>query len=416
MNPCVAMGGSESVSQNLLQLLNPLAIQYGENLLGAFAVVWERRQRTDTGNKSKHWFPLPEANTQQQQVLDVACAIRSLQCDVLVSIVKRVILQPDDFPMLSTKRRKQFQESLLDFTLRFVQRQQSSAVRDAWPNLLSLVRECLALGSAVAPLQPYVAGSTATLSGKRQISASCHFILLLLVSEYARRTATSIDKKDQKDLQDICVRCIEACNTIVDCSLEHGGWLARRAPSVLPGPHQSNPESQLKLVTESGSSVDLHDKQANRPEVTPKSASSDPGFATTPPEVTSPTEPPNPPNLTILPHATNPNFIHSLHALNVLAQVLANLLDVIYGSEEKEKIVPVLMPVIANVTPYLKDHSANNSQSYKAAVRLLSSVSGYQQTRRAWKRDAFDLLMEPDFFRMPPDCATEWRNVVDHLM
>uniref|UniRef100_H2Y1R5 DOP1-like C-terminal domain-containing protein n=1 Tax=Ciona intestinalis TaxID=7719 RepID=H2Y1R5_CIOIN len=345
------MGGSESVSRHVLQLLDPLAIQFGENLVSAFAIVWERRDRTEA-KKSIHWFPLPEPNIQQQQILDVACAIRSLQCDVILGVVKRVILQPNDFPLPSSnKRRKPFQESLLDFTLRFLQRQTSSAVRDAWPNLLSLVRECLALGPVVAPTNPSISGS---------------------ISEYARRAAGSSDKKDQKDLQDICVKCIEACNAIVDCSLEHGGWLARRAPSVIPGPHQRLATTRLE---ETGSS-----------------------------------------NTSMLPQANNPNFIHSLHALNVLAQVLANLLDVIYGSEEKDKIVPVLTPVMTNVTPYLKNHSANNAPSYKAAVRLLSSVSGYQQTRRAWKREAFELLMDNDFFRMPLDCAIEWGNVVDHLM
>nr|XP_026690200.1 protein dopey-1 isoform X2 [Ciona intestinalis] len=405
LNPCVAMGGSESVSRHVLQLLDPLAIQFGENLVSAFAIVWERRDRTEA-KKSIHWFPLPEPNIQQQQILDVACAIRSLQCDVILGVVKRVILQPNDFPLPSSnKRRKPFQESLLDFTLRFLQRQTSSAVRDAWPNLLSLVRECLALGPVVAPTNPSISGSNATLSGK--LSVRCHFFLLLLVSEYARRAAGSSDKKDQKDLQDICVKCIEACNAIVDCSLEHGGWLARRAPSVIPGPHQLK-DSKHKL-TESGSSVDLMDSKS-RPETAPKTVTSDPGLATTRLEETGSS------NTSMLPQANNPNFIHSLHALNVLAQVLANLLDVIYGSEEKDKIVPVLTPVMTNVTPYLKNHSANNAPSYKAAVRLLSSVSGYQQTRRAWKREAFELLMDNDFFRMPLDCAIEWGNVVDHLM
>ena len=36
--------------------------------------------------------------------------------------------------------------------------------------------------------------------------------------------------------QDVCVKCIEACNGIVDRSLEHGGWLGRRSPAVLSSP------------------------------------------------------------------------------------------------------------------------------------------------------------------------------------
>ena len=41
-------------------------------------------------------------------------------------------------------------------------------------------------------------------------------------------------------VQDICVKCIDACNVIVDRSLEHSGWLGRRAPLVLASAANSN--------------------------------------------------------------------------------------------------------------------------------------------------------------------------------
>lgn len=51
--------------------------------------------------------------------------------------------------------------------------------------------------------------------------------------------------------------------------------------------------------------------------------------------------------------------------------------------------------------------SAHNAPSYRACVQLLSSLSGYQYTRRAWKKEAFDLFMDPSFFQMDASCVNQ---------
>lgn len=48
---------------------------------------------------------------------------------------------------------------------------------------------------------------------------------------------------------------------------------------------------------------------------------------------------------------------YSVTALTVLAQMLAPLLDVTYGSQEKERVVALLTALMYNVTPYLKNHT-----------------------------------------------------------
>ena len=128
MNPCVAMGDSESVSQNVLQLLNPLAMQvikdsllrkknflficafinllsqYGESLLSGLAIVWERRGRDQQPTDK---LPTKELCEEQMQLLNVVCSVRSLQCDVTLGLVKRVIMKPPEFPApKSVKSRK----------------------------------------------------------------------------------------------------------------------------------------------------------------------------------------------------------------------------------------------------------------------------------------------------------------------
>lgn len=52
----------------------------------------------------------------------------------------------------------------------------------------------------------------------------------------------------------------------------------------------------------------------------------------------------------------------------------------------------------------------------KAASQLLSSLSFFPATRRAWRRDAFELLLDPAFFAVDIDTLRYWRNIVDNLM
>ena len=47
----------------------------------------------------------------------------------------------------------------------------------------------------------------------------------------------------------------------------------------------------------------------------------------------------------------------SVQAQAVLAELLAPLLDVSYGSQEKERVVTLLTALMYNITPYLKNHT-----------------------------------------------------------
>lgn len=69
-----------------------------------------------------------------------------------------------------------------------------------------------------------------------------------------------------------------------------------------------------------------------------------------------------------------------------------------------------------SVTPYLRNHYAHNVPSFRACSRLLASLSEYQYTRKAWRRDVFDLLLDPAFFQMDAGCMQWWRAIVDNLM
>lgn len=54
---------------------------------------------------------------------------------------------------------------------------------------------------------------------------------------------------------------------------------------------------------------------------------------------------------------TTSNTAYSVQAQAVLAECLASLLDVSYGSQEKERVATLLINLMYNVTPYLKNHT-----------------------------------------------------------
>ena len=60
--------------------------------------------------------------------------------------------------------------------------------------------------------------------------------------------------------------------------------------------------------------------------------------------------------------------------------------------------------------------SADNMPSFRACSQLLSSVSGYQYSRKAWRKEGLELLLDPNFFMMDPRSLVSWKVVVDNLL
>ncbi|EDL76736.1 dopey family member 2 (predicted), isoform CRA_c [Rattus norvegicus] len=96
-------------------------------------------------------------------------------------------------------------------------------------------------------------------------------------------------------------------------------------------------------------------------------------------------------------------------------QVLASLLDMVYRSDEKERAVPLISRLLYYVFPYLRNHSAYNAPSFRAGAQLLSSLSGYAYSKRAWKKEVLELFLDPAFFQMDSSCV-HWKSIIDHLL
>ena len=49
-------------------------------------------------------------------------------------------------------------------------------------------------------------------------------------------------------------------------------------------------------------------------------------------------------------------------------------------------------------------------------LRLLASLSEYQYTRKSWKKEGMELLLDIQFFQMDLPSLQHWRCTVDNLM
>ncbi|KAJ6643774.1 Protein dopey-1 like [Pseudolycoriella hygida] len=193
--------------------------------------------------------------------------------------------------------------------------------------------------------------------------APAQFVILVILNEFVHRCPQMPfqDRKDLRDLHDVTSRLVEALSNVAGARLEQTTWLRRNFTVKEDIPH---------------SFVD--------------------GFKETTPNI------------------GNQQF--SVQAQSVMAAVLANLLDIAYGSQEKDKVVAIVTTLMGNITPYLKNHTVRNIPSFYACSQLLASLSGFQYTRKAWRKDMFDLVLDPSFFQMDASCLPFWKSILDSLM
>ncbi|XP_059152409.1 protein dopey-1-like [Physella acuta] len=345
-----SVGDFKAVRQHILELLSPISLPHGTNLLAAFAVAWNDRRQT-----SKKSRVSPSACEDQLLLVELVSAIKVLPTDTLIQTVKQVIKQPPHSDL--TKKSVPLEVNLLQFFFAYVHNITTIAqLLDSWPSLLSLVRECLQMN----------------------LSPPALFLLLQILHEFVLKTPTMEEKKNQKDLQDICQKALESISAIAGSSLEQTTWL-RRNFAVKPGP-QNEDDDEGEVHDETDTKVDASTvkTQVRRSQVSDSK--------------------------------------YSVQALSLLAELTAPVLDVIYSSEEKDRVAPFLTTLLYNVFPYLRHHSSHNLPSYRACSQMLSSISGYQYTRRAWRKEAFELLMEASFFQMDIHSISHWRCIIDNLM
>lgn len=220
------MGRPKDVKSTILELLSPISLLHGTNFMAAVAVVWhELRDSKSENNRSV----VASCSIDQSILVDLIVAIRVFPMDIIVQTVKQVMKQP---PIAAPGRKKKvpLEVSTLQFFLAYIRAVPGSQLLESWKSLLLLLREGLQASS-----QPLV-----------------QFYLLAILHEFVQAAPLIEDRKDQKDLQDLAQKLVDACTTVAAARLGQTRWL-RRNLEVKPGPqnHQVEDDTDDNLSDQS---------------------------------------------------------------------------------------------------------------------------------------------------------------------
>uniref|UniRef100_F6QU72 DOP1 leucine zipper like protein A n=1 Tax=Monodelphis domestica TaxID=13616 RepID=F6QU72_MONDO len=306
----INLGSTKNLRQQILELLGPISMNHGVHFMAAIAFVWNERKHNKTASRIK---VIPAASEEQLLLVELVRSISVMRTETVIQTVKEVLKQPP--AIVKDKKHLSLEVCMLQFFYAYIQR---------------------------------------------------------VLNEFIMKNPNLENKKDQRDLQDVTHKIVDAIGAIAGSSLEQTTWL-RRNLEVKPSPKIMVDGTNLESDVE-----DMLSPAMETSNITPS--------------------------------------VYSVHALTLLSEVLAHLLDMVFYSDEKERVIPLLVNIMHYVVPYLRNHSAHNAPSYRACVQLLSSLSGYQYTRRAWKKEAFDLFMDSSFFQMDASCVNHWRAIMDNLM
>ncbi|XP_038622014.1 protein dopey-2 isoform X2 [Tachyglossus aculeatus] len=335
---------TKTIRQKILDFLNPLTAQLGVQLAAAVAAVWSRKK----ARRQSKVKIIPEASGSQLTLVDLLCSLHTLKTDTILHLVKEVVKKPSQIK--GEEKSSLVDIPMLQFSFAFIQRLPVSALQENFPPLLGVLKESVQLN----------------------LAPPGYFLLLSMLNDFVTRTPTLENKKDQKDLQEVTQKILEAVGNVAGSSLEQTSWLSRN----------------LEVKAQPQITVDESDAEEDVGEV-----------PTVPSSMVSASAP----------------STYSVQALSLLAEVLASLLDVVYRSDEKEKAVPLISRLLYYVFPYLRNHSTYNIPSFRAGAQLLGSLSGYAYTKRTWKKEVLDLYMDPAFFQMDTSCV-HWKSIIDHLL
>ncbi|XP_053733383.1 protein dopey-2 [Synchiropus splendidus] len=297
---------------------------------------------------------LPVPGEARLMIVDLVKSLSTFHTDTILQYIKEVVKKPHQ--LKGDQKSSLVDVPMLQFSYTYIQSLPAQALQENIAPLLSLLRESVQLN----------------------LAPPGHFLLLGILNDVVNRLPNLDNKKDSRDLQEVTQRILEAVGGIAGSSLEQTSWLSRSLevkvqPQVCPEADEHE---------DADVDFDHYESMVQSSTMVSSSAPS----------------------------------VYSVQALVLLAEILAPLLDMVYRSDEKEKAVPLISRLMYYVFPYLKNHSAYNMPSFQAGAQLLSSLSGYAYTRRAWRKEVFELFMDPLFFTMDTSCFPSWKSIIDHLL
>ncbi|XP_051564848.1 protein dopey-2-like [Myxocyprinus asiaticus] len=295
---------------------------------------------------------LPDASDSQMTLVDLVKALNTLRTDTILQLIREVVKKPHQIK--GDQRTTLVDIPMLQFSYVYIQSLPAQALQENINPLLCLLRESVQLN----------------------LAPPGHFLLLGILNDCVNRLPNMDNKRDTRELQEVSQRILEAVGSVAGSSLEQTSWLSRNLEV------KAQPQVCLQGDEDDHDGNDFDESAGQGSTMVSSSAAS----------------------------------VFSVQALALLAEVLAPLLDMVYRSDEKEKAVPLISRLMYYVFPYLKNHSAYNMPSFCAGSQLLSNLSGYAYTKRAWKKEVLELFMDPMFFTMEASCTCHWRSIIDHLL
>ncbi|KIH63853.1 hypothetical protein ANCDUO_05842 [Ancylostoma duodenale] len=405
--PVLPLGSPQHLRQLVLDLLSPIAQHHQQAFLTALSLVW--LTRSGTGATAHRKTDPDQPNFQytpaQHDIANLLLSLKVISFEELVSAVTDTLKEVGvKATKLGAGEKATFptEAPLLELVHGCVKAVPTTQLRSCWLPFQSLFSD-----APLANLPPRAV-----------------FLLYIILCDYVRCAGASYiveDKTMSRAVQDAVQRLTEAVNSIVGWQLETTTWLKRTlvvkhdqgarsqdaSPSVemntplntpLPSINQSEQNSMrgstLSLMTRP-SSLDTGTNAGSLPE---KRSSS---------------------NLRSSVKDTNNNKrdpAHSTQALFLLAENLAELVDSVCKSDDKERLLPTLHAVWGNVVPYLRAKNARNSRFFLASSQLLASMSSFSYMRPVWKKTTLELLLDSSFFKMDMQSLKQWLIVTDHLM
>ncbi|MGH0122798.1 UNVERIFIED_CONTAM: hypothetical protein FKN15_003285 [Acipenser sinensis] len=186
--------------QRVLEFLTPLTAQHGVQLMASVAAVWNSRKSHKSQTKNKI---LPVASESRLTVVELVQALETLKTDNILQLIKEVVKKP---PQIKRDQKSTLVDiPMLQFSYAFVQGISAGTLQENVPSLISLLKE----------------------STQLNLAPPGYFLLLGILNDFVNRLPNLDNKKDQKDLQEVTQKILEAVGNVAGSSLAQTSWLSR---------------------------------------------------------------------------------------------------------------------------------------------------------------------------------------------
>ncbi|MCP9264273.1 Protein pad-1 [Dirofilaria immitis] len=398
--PNLPIGNPAIVRQIILDLLSPIVQHHQQAFLSSLALVWMTRSSLASPNqhttRTESDQPSFNYSMAQLDIADLLLNIKILPFENLISTVAEALKESASKIVKSgvALEKNWLQQSafptelaLLEMLHGCIRTTPSTAVCNCWPSLQGLFVE-----SPIMSLPPK--------------AVFIQFIMLVDFVQLATSSAIIEDKQLSRAAQDACQKLTEAMNVIVGWQLEQTTWLKRTLVVKHDSSAQKSQEtSPVVEFATAPTSLAASENSSLRGSTSSLVPSRIPTFDTAT-QITvssqgtsiSASDRRNISNMrSSLKDSNNlkRDPTHSTQALFLLAEHLAELIDSICKSEDKERLLPLLHAVWSNTLPYLKAKNARNARFFLASSQLLASMSNFNYMRPVWRKATLDLLLDP---------------------